>query len=113
MPPPDDQRKGDGAFSEYGVAPREMEAWLEICGFDMDAGVEMTMTQAHIDVQKCDFGGGGMPSEFDRIATVEAFKELIEGIGPRGQRRKMSSKNAARGWVSREQSEGNSVQESP
>ena len=46
----------------------------------MDGDVEMTLTQAHIDVQKHDFGGGGMPSELERIAAVEAFKELGEGV---------------------------------
>ena len=47
----------------------------------MDAGVELTMIHAYIDVQKCDFGGGGVPGELDRIATVETFKELGEGVG--------------------------------
>ena len=42
--------------------------------------MEMTMTQAHINVQKCDFGGGGEPSELDRMAAIEAFKELGEGL---------------------------------
>ena len=43
----------------------------------------MSMIQAHIDVQKCDFRGGGVLSEFDGIAAVKAFKELDE-LGPRG-----------------------------
>jgi hypothetical protein len=47
----------------------------------MDGGVEMTLTQSYIDVQKCDFGGGSVPSEFNGIAAVEAFKELGEGVG--------------------------------
>ena len=34
----------------------KMEVLLEVGGFDMDGGMEMTMTEAHIDVQKCDFG---------------------------------------------------------
>ena len=42
--------------------------------------MEMTTTQEHIDVRKCNFGGGGVPSEFDRIAGVQAFKELDCGI---------------------------------
>ena len=41
------------------MAAREMEVLLEVGGFDMDGGVKMTLTQAHIDVQKCDFGEGG------------------------------------------------------
>ena len=45
----------------------------------MDGGVEMTKIQAHNNVQKYDFIGGDMPSEFDGIAAVEAFKELGEG----------------------------------
>ena len=32
----------------------------------------------YINIQKCDFGGGG---ELDGIAAVEAFKELGEGVG--------------------------------
>ena len=47
-----------------------MEVLLEVGGFDMDGGVEITKTQAHIDIQKQDFEGGGVPSEFDRIAVV-------------------------------------------
>jgi hypothetical protein len=50
-------------------------------GFDMDGGVEMTLIQSYIDIQKCDFGGGGVPGELDGIAAVEAFKELGEGVG--------------------------------
>ena len=40
---------------------------------DMDGGVKMTMTEAHIDIEKRDFRGG-VPSEFNRTAAVEAFK---------------------------------------
>ena len=46
----------------------------------MDRDVEMTMIQAHINVQKHDFGEGGVPSEFDGIEAVEAFKKLAEGV---------------------------------
>ena len=55
-----------------------MEVLLEISGYDVDGGVEMTVIQVHINVQKSDFsgGGGGMPSKFDGIASVE-FKELF------------------------------------
>jgi hypothetical protein len=33
------------------------------------------MIHMYIDVQKCDFRGGGVPGELDGIAAVEAFKE--------------------------------------
>ena len=46
-----------------------------------DGGVELTMIHTYIDVQKYDFGGGGVPGELDGIADVEAFKELGEGVG--------------------------------
>ena len=32
---------------------------MEVGGFDMDGGVELAMIHTHVDVQKCDFGGGG------------------------------------------------------
>ena len=54
---------------------------MEVGRFDMDGGLELTMIHAYIDVQKCDFGGGGVPGELDRIMTVEAFKELGKGVG--------------------------------
>ena len=40
-----------------------MEVLLEVGGFDMDGSVELTMIHTYIDVQKCDFGGGGVPGE--------------------------------------------------
>ena len=43
---------------------------LEVGGFDMDGGVELTLIQVYIDVQKCDFGGGGVPGELDWIAVL-------------------------------------------
>jgi hypothetical protein len=52
--PLDGQREVDWALSGWGVAAREMEVLLEDGGFDMDRGVEMTMTQVHIDIQNCD-----------------------------------------------------------
>ena len=61
-----------------------MEVLLEVGRFDMDGGVELTMIHAYIDVQKCDFGGEGVPGELDGIAAVEAFKELGEGVGTIG-----------------------------
>ena len=47
----------------------------------MDGGVELTMIHTYIEVQKCDFGGGGVSGELDGIAAVEAFKELGERVG--------------------------------
>ena len=61
------------------MAAGEMGVLLEVGRFDMDGGLELTMIHTYIDVQKCDFGGGGMPGELDGIAAVEAFKELGEG----------------------------------
>ena len=58
-----------------------MEVLLEVGGFDIDGGVETTLTQAYIDVQKCDVGGRGVPGELDGIAAVEAFKDVGEGVG--------------------------------
>ena len=58
------------------MAAEKTEVLLEVGRFDMDGGMELTMIHTYIDVQKCDFGGGGVPGELDRIAAVEAFKEL-------------------------------------
>jgi hypothetical protein len=41
----------------------------------------MILTQAYIDIQKCDFGGRVVPTELDEIAAIEAFKELGDGVG--------------------------------
>ena len=57
---------------------------MEVGGFDMGGGVELTISHTYIDVQKSDFGGGGMPGELDGIATVEALKELGEGVRTMG-----------------------------
>ena len=70
----------------------EKEVLLEVGGFGVDRGVEMTMIQAYMNVQKSDLGGGDVPGELDGIAAVEVFKELGEELGPWGQRRKMSDK---------------------
>ena len=51
------------------MAAREIEVLVEVSGFGMDGSMEITMTQVHIDVQKRDFGGGGVPSVLDRIAA--------------------------------------------
>ena len=41
----------------------------------------MEVGRFDIDIQKCDFFGGGVPGELDGIVAVEAFKELGEGVG--------------------------------
>ena len=67
------------------MAAGKMEVLLEVGRFDMDGGMEQTMIHMYIDVQKCDFGGVGVPGELDGIAAVEAFKVLGEGdrtMGP-------------------------------
>ena len=66
------------------MATRDLEVLLEVGGFEMDGGVEMTLIQAYIDVQKCDFFRRGVPGELDGIAAVEAFKELGKGVGTIG-----------------------------
>jgi hypothetical protein len=81
VPPSNGQRVGNGAFDGCGVAAGEMEVLLEVGRFDMDGGMELTMTHTDIHVQKCDFRGGGVPGELDGIAAVDAFKELGEGVG--------------------------------
>ena len=49
-----------------------------------------------------------MSSEFDRVMTIEASRNWVRKLGTLGQRRKKSSINPVRGWVSREQKEGSS-----
>ena len=44
----------------------------------------LVMIHVYIDIQKCDFGGGGVPGELDELA---AFKELDEGVGPMGPKK--------------------------
>ena len=51
---------------------------LEVGGFDVDGGLEMTKFQVNINIQKRDLGRAVMPSEFVIIPAVEAFKELGE-----------------------------------
>ena len=41
---PNGQRVGNGAFCWMGMAAGEMKVLLEVGGFDMDGGVELTMT---------------------------------------------------------------------
>ena len=64
-----------------------MEVLLKVGGFDMDGGMELTMIHTYIDIQKSDFGGGGVPGELNRIAAVETFKELSEGVGSMGPKK--------------------------
>ena len=42
----------------------------------MDRGVEMTLIQVYINVQKCDFREGGVPDELDEIAAVEGVATM-------------------------------------
>ena len=60
------------------MAARKIEVLLEVGRFDMDGGVELTMIHTYMNVQKCDFGGGGVSGELHGIATVEAFKKLTD-----------------------------------
>ena len=60
---------------------RQLEILLVVGSFDVDGGVEMTLIQVYIDVQKHDLGGGGIPSELDGMAAIEGFKKLDERVG--------------------------------
>jgi hypothetical protein len=53
--PPDGQRQWVGVFIRCWVAVREIEVLLEVGGFEVYGGVEMTMTQVHINVHNRDF----------------------------------------------------------
>ena len=44
-----------------------VEVLLGVGGFDVDRGVEMTMFNRDINVQKSDMGGGSVPGEVDGI----------------------------------------------
>ena len=70
----------DQAFSEYGVATEVLEILLEVGGFGMVRGAELTMVNADIEVQECDIGGGAVPSKMDGIGTVGPFKKGCEGV---------------------------------
>ena len=69
-----------GAFGGGGVTAVVVEVLLGVGGFDVDRGVEMTMFNTDIDVQKSDMGGGSVPGEVDGILTVELFNEISEGV---------------------------------
>ena len=72
------------AFGGGGVRAMVVEVLLGVGGFDVDRGVEMTMFNTDIGIQKSDMGGGSVPGEVDGILTVELFKEIGEGVGPMG-----------------------------
>jgi hypothetical protein len=44
-----------------------MEVLVEVGRFEMDGGMKLTMIHMYIDVQKCDFGRGGVPGELDGL----------------------------------------------
>ena len=48
-----------------------VEILLGVGGFNMDRGVELTMVDADIDIQKNEVGGGRVPGEMNRMFTVE------------------------------------------
>ena len=50
------------------------EIWLGVGGFDKDRGAELIM----VDTDR------SVPSEMDRIATVELYQENSEGVGHMG-----------------------------
>ena len=62
-----------------------MEVLLEVGGFDMDRCVEITMTQMHINVQKHDFRGEGVPSELNGI-EVRINLPLFSTVLPSNRR---------------------------
>ena len=61
-----------------------VEILLEVGGFNMNRGTELTMVDVDIDIQKGDAGGGSVPGEMDRIVTVELFQESSEGVKTMG-----------------------------
>ena len=71
---------GHGMLGRRSVTAGKMEILLEVGSFDVDGGVEMTLIQVYIDVQKHDLGGGSVPSELDGVPAFEAFKELGSGV---------------------------------
>ena len=50
-----------------------VEILLEVGGFDMDRGTELTVINVHMNIQECDIGG--VPCEVDGRVTVEPFKK--------------------------------------
>ena len=82
---------------------------MEVGGFEMDGGVEMTLIQAYIDVQKCDFFRRGVPGELDGIAAVEAFKGEEVGTMRPKEENVINNAQPEAGFL-RKWSEGNSVQ---
>ena len=54
---------------------------MEVGRFDMDGGVELAMIYAYIDIQKCNFGGGGVPGEVDR-RLLRHSRNWVRELGP-------------------------------
>ena len=61
-----------------------IERLLGVGGFDMDRGVELTMVNVNIHIQRTDVGGGSVPGKVDGIVTVQQFKKSSEGVSPMG-----------------------------
>ena len=57
-----------------------MQILLMVGGFEVDGSAELTLLEVNINIQEGDVGLGGVPGEVDRIATVEPFKEGVEGV---------------------------------
>ena len=60
-----------GAFCRSSVTAMVVEVLLGVGGFDVNRGVEITMVNSDIDIQKSDMVGGSVPGEVDGILTVE------------------------------------------
>ena len=60
------------------MAAGEMKVLMEVGKFDMDGGVDLAMIHVYIDIQKCDFVGGGVPGELDGIAAVTLPLQLMK-----------------------------------
>ena len=82
-----------GELGGGGVTAMVVEVLLEVGGFDVDRGAEMTMFNMDIDIQRSGMGGGSVPGEVDGILTVELFRKSVRESGPWGQSRNMSSIN--------------------
>jgi len=67
-----------GSFGRGGVTTGVMEVLLEVGGFDMDGGAELTPVDVDINVHISHMGGRNEPGEVDRVTTVEPFKELSD-----------------------------------
>ena len=47
-------------------------------------GLEITVVDTDVDIQKSDIGRGSVLGEVDGIPTVELFKESSKGVRPMG-----------------------------